>query len=105
MPTVSLAPGAGPHGFDVSDSTAKPGLALDTIARVFFNAYNDQGPNPWKTFDGRIVPPWDRLSDQVRAKWTAVATSARTMFELPTRDPEDTAPGRRQEGGDKAEGS
>lgn len=40
-----------------------------------FNIYNEQGPNPWKTFDGRDVPRWDAVSDQVRAKWNAVAAA------------------------------
>ena len=38
-----------------------------------FEAYNDQGPNPWKTFDGRDVPSWEQVSDQVREKWEAAA--------------------------------
>lgn len=49
------------------------------IAEKFFNAYNEQGPNPWKTFDGRDVPRWDSLNDQVRAKWCAVAECAMGM--------------------------
>lgn len=46
------------------------------LAKELFNAYNEQGPNPWKTFDGRDVPKWDELNDQVRAKWIAVAEKA-----------------------------
>lgn len=42
-------------------------------AKQLFEAYNEQGPNPWKTFDGRDVPRWELTSDQVRAKWEAVA--------------------------------
>lgn len=42
-------------------------------AKAMFNAYNEQGPNPWRTFDGRQVPAWENLSDQVRAKWEAAA--------------------------------
>lgn len=45
-----------------------------------FNAYNEQGPNPWKTFDGRGVPRWEHLSDQVRAKWIAAARALMTMM-------------------------
>jgi len=43
------------------------------LAQELFQAYNDQGPNPWKTHDGKPVPPWNELSEQVQAKWTAVA--------------------------------
>lgn len=43
------------------------------LAQQLFNAYNNRGPNPWKTWDGKPVPLWDALSDQVRMKWTAVA--------------------------------
>lgn len=50
-------------------------------AKQMFGAYNEQGPNPWKTFDGRDVPKWDELNDQVRAKWTAAAAKAREIFD------------------------
>lgn len=43
--------------------------------KELFNIYNGQGPNPWKTFDGRDVPQWENTSDQVRAKWEAVAAA------------------------------
>jgi hypothetical protein len=46
------------------------------MAVSMFNAYNEQGPNPWKTFDGRDVPRWDGLNDQVRAKWLAAAEAS-----------------------------
>ncbi len=49
---------------------------LAHVAERLFNAYNEQGPNPWKTFDGRDVPRWEALNDQVRAKWTAAALVA-----------------------------
>lgn len=49
---------------------------LETLARSMFDAYNEQGPNPWKTFDGRDVPRWEALNDQVRAKWQAAAAAA-----------------------------
>lgn len=52
-------------------------------AERMFNAYNEQGPNPWKTFDGRDVPRWPDLTDQVRAKWVAAATAADVLEELP----------------------
>lgn len=45
--------------------------------KQLFDVYNSQGPNPWKTFDGRDVPQWEHTSDQVRAKWDAVARAQR----------------------------
>lgn len=42
-------------------------------AEKMFDAYNEQGPNPWKAWDGKDVPRWDALNDQVRAKWRAAA--------------------------------
>lgn len=53
-------------------------------AEAMFNAYNEQGPNPWKTFDGRDVPRWDQVSDQVRAKWIAAAHHARQALHAGT---------------------
>lgn len=50
--------------------------AVEAFARQLFEAYNEQGPTPWKTFDGRDVPRWDGLNDAVRAKWMAVAIEA-----------------------------
>jgi hypothetical protein len=55
-------------------------IQVEELAQVLFGAYNAQGPNPWKTFDGRDVPAWAALSDQVRAKWCAVARRALEML-------------------------
>lgn len=52
---------------------------IEAIAIKFFNAYNEQGPNPWKTFDGRDVPKWPDLNEQVQSKWMAVALLACDM--------------------------
>jgi hypothetical protein len=49
---------------------------IDQVAQRLFEVYNGQGPNPWKTFDGRDVPRWPELTDQVRAKWRAAAEEA-----------------------------
>jgi hypothetical protein len=49
----------------------------EQLAELMFNAYNGQEPNPWKTFDGRPVPRWSEVTDQVRGKWTAAAREAR----------------------------
>jgi hypothetical protein len=46
------------------------------LARKMFEAYNEQGPNPWKTFDGREVPRWDGINEAVRMKWNAAAMTA-----------------------------
>lgn len=45
----------------------------EAVSRKAFDAYNEQGPNPWKTWDGKDVPRWEQLNDQVRAKWHAAA--------------------------------
>lgn len=50
----------------------------EAMAKKMFDAYNEQGPNPWKTFDGRDVPRWDAITDQVRGKWVAAASAAVT---------------------------
>lgn len=61
---------------------ASDAAAVDlAVAQRIFRAYNDQGPNPWKTFDGRNIPTWDEISDQVRAKWIAAARCAREVLE------------------------
>lgn len=46
------------------------------LAIKMFNAYNQEGPNPWKTWDGKDVPRWNDLNDQVRGKWIAAARVA-----------------------------
>lgn len=48
--------------------------SLDSKAERAFNAYNDAGPNPWKTWDGKDVPRWPDLNEQVRAKWRAAVS-------------------------------
>lgn len=54
----------------------------EELAQAMFNAYNEAGPTPWLTFDGRSVPRWAELNDAVRGKWVAAARCAR--FELVT---------------------
>lgn len=60
-------------------------MEVEELAEIMFNAYNDQPPNPWQTFDGRPVPRWPDLSDQVREKWMAAAMSAKELL-LPPAD-------------------
>lgn len=50
------------------------------VGEFLFNAYNDHGETPWKTFDGRDVPRWPDLTDAVRAKWTASAAALKAKF-------------------------
>lgn len=50
-----------------------PEEAPESKARRMFEAYNAQGPNPNKTWDGKEVPAWTALNDQVRGKWIAAA--------------------------------
>lgn len=57
---------------DLNDARAD-GMNLEDLARGMFDAYNAQGPNPGKTHDGRSVPAWHELGDQVRGKWVAAA--------------------------------
>lgn len=55
---------------------------IDSLAQRMYRAYNDQGPNPWKTFDGRSVPQWDSITEQVRGKWKAAAAYAYAALTL-----------------------
>lgn len=47
----------------------RAGVTPKSVGRIAFELYNEGGANPGKTFDGRPVPPWEGLSDDVRAKW------------------------------------
>lgn len=51
-------------------------IEVDRLAEALFVAYNEQGPNPWETFDRRPVPQWSKLGIQVVEKWRAVARAA-----------------------------
>ena len=57
-------------------SREEPAFDAQDIASQMFIAYNEHGPNPWRTFDGRDVPVWPNLTDEVRAKWVAAAERA-----------------------------
>lgn len=52
----------------------------EEVAEQMFNAYNEESPNPWKTFDGRDVPRWPDLGEQVQAKWIAAAKKAKALY-------------------------
>lgn len=62
----------------------------EDLARSMFNAYNAQGPNPWKTHDGKLVPKWEELGEQVQAKWRAAALCAADLI-LADEDDRDEA--------------
>lgn len=47
---------------------------VEQRAKEMFEAYNAQGPNPWKTWNGGDVPSWDECGEQVQAKWIAAAS-------------------------------
>ena len=53
----------------------------DTMAKQMFDAYNAQGPNPGKTWDGKEVPPWEKVGPQVQGKWIAAARAALEYIE------------------------
>lgn len=42
-------------------------------AKEMFAAYNREGPNPGKTWDGKDVPAWEACGSQVQGKWKAAA--------------------------------
>jgi hypothetical protein len=48
---------------------------VKTLGQLAFEAYNAAGANPGKTFDGRPVPTWIDLNDDVRAKWEEAANA------------------------------
>lgn len=48
-----------------------PKIDWARIACFAFEAYNSVGEKAWMTFDGRPVPRWPALNDEVREKWTA----------------------------------
>lgn len=50
--------------------------AVEALARRMFAAYNAEPPNPGLTWDGKPVPAWEQLNDQVRGKWKAAAREA-----------------------------
>lgn len=49
------------------------------LAWAMFIAYNEDGLNPWKSWDGRTVPGWNALNDSVRSKWVAAARKANSF--------------------------
>ncbi len=56
---------------------------VEQWAKAMFDAYNAEGPNPGKTFDGRSVPPWEQCGPQVQGKWRAAARWALRQGEQP----------------------
>lgn len=66
-----------------------PRPELWPLAEALFDAYNAQGPNPGKTWDGKPVPAFADCGDQVRGKWLAAAREAddRVLASLPKEPP------------------
>lgn len=52
------------------------GINVGGLAKQMFDAYNAEGPNPGKTWDGRDVPPFGECGEQVQGKWKAAARCA-----------------------------
>lgn len=52
----------------------------EDLAEQMFRAYNAQGPNPGKTWDGKDVPPFSECGQQVQGKWLAAARLARALL-------------------------
>ncbi len=54
-------------------------LTMDSAvkcAKLMFEAYNNDGPNKGKTWDGKPVPPWSECGPSVQHKWIAAAYAA-----------------------------
>ena len=57
------------------------------IGQDEFGVYNNAGKNPGKDWKGDPVPDWTNLTDDVRAKWAAVARYARrTLLDVIAAD-------------------
>ncbi len=50
-----------------------------TLGQAAFEAYNAAGENPGKTHDGKDVPEWNDLGDNVRAKWEAAGVEVQQL--------------------------
>jgi hypothetical protein len=68
----------------------------EKAAQALYEAYNNQGPNPWKAFNGGDVPQWKdhaakrRMPGEktpVELKWLAVAREAEKLFAKPSAAP------------------
>jgi hypothetical protein len=68
----------------MASSTSQPDAREESDhqrGRQLYEAYNDAGLNPWRTFDGRACPEWVNLSQDVQNKWAAVARFTRHEME------------------------
>lgn len=54
-------------------------MDLHELSKATFEAYNAGGDNPGHTFDGRPVPKWEELTDDVRLKWSYAARRASSL--------------------------
>lgn len=64
-------------------------MTTPELAEALFNAYNECGPNPWKSVNGGTVPSWKACGDQVQGKWRAAAEAARVLILSAVHDDED----------------
>lgn len=63
----------------------EPPADLGTLARVAFEAYNDERGG--LTWDGKPIPGWDDVGDEIRAAWMAsVAATLRSVVDGLTWD-------------------
>lgn len=58
----------------------EPTMTIEQRAQKLYEAYNSEGPNPWKSVRGDAIPQWSELTgaigEQVRAKWLATARAS-----------------------------
>lgn len=60
------------------------GETIDELARRAFAAYNQAAGG--KTWDGKDIPPWEKVTEQVRNNWRAAARAVE--IEVMVRDSE-----------------
>lgn len=52
----------------------------EEVAEVAFNAYGDKAN--WKTFDGREMPKWGAVGDDVQQRWVAAIEAVVKWFDI-----------------------
>jgi len=53
-------------------------LDMSAIAELLYEAYGDAAC--WKNYQGKSMPRWGDLPENIRTYWTASADKARTIF-------------------------
>lgn len=46
------------------------------LGRIGYEAYGDVAD--WKNYEGKRMPSWDELPEDIRVKWTAAAKAIQT---------------------------